>query len=248
MPLTVFGGMLVAGILIGVVAVVGIRAMGARPNLARRLAGPPEIKVGRLLGDEPLPSRAVRVAGRVRCREPLVTADGEQLVAFHRDVEVRIGGRWRSLERTRESRSFELWDHDGSLTVDPADAAEPLVTIPKVWRGSPELLEEPHASAMRRLVERHGAASEARATTRTLSVIDRLLVLARADDADGGRPRLVPPKGGFVISNLELPDAMRILAGRHRLATVAAVGGLAMGIALMAIGGIGFMLSAILTA
>ena len=98
----------------------------------------------------------MRVVGRIRCRDPLEAGEGERLVAFHRDVEVMAGGRWRSVERLRETRSFELWDHDGSLTVDPAGAAEPLVAIPKVWRGDASQLEEPHASAVARLAERHG--------------------------------------------------------------------------------------------
>ena len=176
-------------LLFGLVALLGIGALaasslalrmaGAQPAFARRLAGPREVRVGLLLDAADLPDRPVRVAGRIRCRDPLQTADGERLVAFHRDVEVMAGGSWRSVERLRETRSFELWDHDGSLTVDPAAAAEPLVVIPKVWRGDPALLEEPHASTVARLVERHGAATVARSVVRTLDVTDRLLVVAR---------------------------------------------------------------------
>ena len=163
---------------------------GASPAVARRLAGPREVKVGQLLGAEALPERPVRVAGRIRCRDPLELGDGERLVAYHRDVEVRIGGTWRSIERLRETRSFDLWDHDGSLSVDPSRAAEPLIVIPKVWRGDPAELEEPHASAVARLTERHGPATEARATTRSVNVTDRLLVLARASP---GRRRAAAP-------------------------------------------------------
>ena len=76
----------------------------------------------------------------------------------------------------RETRSFELWDHDGSLSIDPARAADPLITIPKVWRGAPDVLEEPHASAAARLAERHGPATAARSIVRTLDSTDRLLL------------------------------------------------------------------------
>ena len=141
MPATViFGLVLLAGLLLVLASVMALRSAGARPGVGRRLAGPAEVKVGRLLGDAELPRRAVRVSGRIRCREPLDAGDGELLVAYHRDVEVRAGGRWRSIERLRETRSFELWDHDGSLTLDPARAAEPLITIPQVWRGSSSAL------------------------------------------------------------------------------------------------------------
>ncbi|HEX7172366.1 MAG TPA: hypothetical protein VF365_07160, partial [Candidatus Limnocylindria bacterium] len=216
------------------------------PARARRLAGPAEVKVGRLLDPGALPERPVRVSGRIRCRDPLEAGDGERLVAFHRDVEVHVGGTWRSVERLRETRSFDLWDHDGSLPLDPARTAEPLIAIPQVWRGSPAELEEPHASAVARLVERHGPATEARAITRSINVTDRLLVLARPVAAADGSRSLDPPEGGFLITNLALPDAMRLLGGRNRRLAAAGVIGLGLAVVLITIGGIGAFLSAVL--
>lgn len=220
-------------------SLIMLRAAGARPGLARRLAGPQEVRVGTLLDARELPQRPVRVAGRIRCADPVLAGGGERLVAFHRDVEVRLGRGWRSVERVRESRSFELWDHDGSLSIDPARAAEPLIAIPKVWRGPVSELQEPHASAVARLSERHGPLSDARSTTRTLNVTDRLLVLANARRGDDGRVRLDPPSGGFVISSLALDDAMRLLGGGHRRVVVGGIVGVGIGLALVAIGGIG---------
>ena len=239
---------LVAIVGIGAVAAssFALRMAGAQPAFARRLAGPREVRVGRLLDADDLPERPVRVAGRIRCRDPLVTADGERLVAFHRDVEVMAGGSWRSVERLRETRSFELWDHDGSLTVDPAAAAEPLVVIPKVWRGDPAQLEEPHTSSVARLVERYGAATVARSIVRTLDVTDHLLVIARPSRGDDGRVHLEPPRGGFVITSLALDDAMRLLGGTNRRVAVASVVGIAVGVGLVIVGAIGALLSAIL--
>jgi hypothetical protein len=247
MPLgSVFAVLVVAGLVLAAVSTLGLRGAGARPGVARRLAGAREVKVGRLLGDDPLPERAVRVSGRLRCRDPLEMGGGERLVAFHRDVEVRAGGTWRSIERLRETRSFELWDHDGSLTLDPAEAAEPLVVIPKVWRGDATKLEEPHASALARLVERAGPATEARAITRSINITDRLLVLARVTRVEDGRPRLAAPEGGFIVTNLAIDDAMRLLGGSNRRRVVASVVGLAVSIALLAVGGIGAFASALL--
>jgi hypothetical protein len=78
---------------------------------------------------------------------------------------------------------------------------------------------------------------------RTISVVDRLLVLARAVRHPDGRLALEPPRGGFVISSLELDDAMRLLGGPRRawmLVGVALVaGGVLLGAAslvLLAIG------------
>ena len=249
MPLAfAFAALAAIGLVLVVLSLLALRSSGASPAVARRLAGPPELKVGRLLDDDgrELPRRPVRLVGRIRCREPLDAGNGERLVAFHRDVEVLAGGSWRSVERIRETRSFELWDHDGSLTVDPAAAAEPLITIPHAWHGSPAELEEPHASVAARLAERHGPLTEARAVTRTLNVTDRLLVLARPIRGEDGAVRLDPPEGGYLISNLDLDDAMRLLGGRHRRAAAGGVVGLGLGIALTAIGGVGALLAAVL--
>jgi hypothetical protein len=247
MPIgAVYAAMVVLGLLVAAAAIWVLRGTGASPGRARRLAGPAEVKVGRLLDADALPHRPVRVTGRIRCREPLVAADGERLVAFHRDVEARVGGSWRSVERLRETRSFDLWDHDGSLPIDPAHAAEPLIAIPQVWRGDPAELEEPHASTVARLAERHGPATEARAITRSLNVTDRLLIVARPVATDGGGVSLEPPEGGYLITNLELPDAMRLLGGRNRRAAAASVIALGVAVVVIAVGGVGAILSALL--
>ena len=249
MPLPIgagFAALVLLGLLLAAGSLLALRASGGSPGRARRLAGPREVRVGDLLGDDPLPERAVRVAGRIRCREPLDLGDGERLVAFHRDVEVEVGGRWRSVERMRETRSFDLWDHDGSLPLDPALAAEPLVSIPAVWRGDPSELSEPHSSAVARLVERHGPATAARAVTRAVNVTDRLLVVARPVRDGTGRVRLEPPDGGYLLTNLPLPDAMRLLGGRRPRLAALGIAGLATAIGLMVIGGIGAFASAML--
>lgn len=194
------------------------RRSGAQLALGRRLAGAREHRVGDLGELHPIPERPVRVSGRIRCSDPIVTARDDRLVALHRDVEVQLpDGRWRTIERLRMSRGFELWDHDGSIPVDPADAAEPLVTLPHVWRGSVgELTDEGHLAAVERLRVEGREPVAARSVTRMVSVVERLLVLGRVRPAGEGAVSLVPPEGGFVISTLDLPDAMRLLGGPRR--------------------------------
>ena len=238
-----------AGVLLGVAIAAGglawLRGSGASFGLGRRLAGAQELKVGDLLEGGVIPNRPVRVNGRVRCPDPIVTERDERLVAFHRDVEVRLPrGGWRTIERLRETRTFELWDHDGSLTVDPATAAEPLISIPHVWRGDPAELDATFQPAIQRLTAEHGAPTAARATTRMLSMVDRMLVLAKVERDGGGRVRLVAPPGGYVISSLELDAGLRLLGGRRGrlLGGVAAV---ATGLLLASIGVIAWVVGAL---
>lgn len=202
------------------VAGIGIlRASGASPGKARRLAGARQVRVGDLLGLAPgarLPLRPVRVAGRVRCADPIVTAEDDRLVAFHRDVDVQLAdGSWRGIERLRETRSFELWDHHGSLLIDPAESSEPLVVLPHVWAGPAAELDGTYAPALARIVAEHGEPTGARASTRMVSVIDRLLVLAEVHRGARGDIVLAPPDSGYLISSLDLDDAMRLLGGRR---------------------------------
>lgn len=251
MPLwTVFALVAAAGVVLALISALGLRASGANVRMARRLAGPREVRVGTLLDGKDSTDRALRVTGRIRCRDPLHADGGERLVAYHRDVEVRLPRvGWRSVERLRETRSFELWDHDGSLTIDPSRAAEPLITLPSVWRGDPAELDEPHASAVRRLEERHGVAPiEARATTRTINVTDRLLVLAHLAHRPGGGVTLEPPDDGYLITNLTLDDAMRLLGGRHRRLMAGSVVGIGLGVILALAGVAGAIAAAALRA
>lgn len=206
-----------------------IRASGGEPRMARRYAAAHEHRVGDLLDLEELPERPVRVVGRVRCADPIRTGDGDALVAYHRDVEVELPRRgWRTLERLRETRSFELWDHDGSLTIDPARAEEPLVAIPHVWRGPPSELDATFGDALERLSAAGGAPRAARAITRAVSTVDRVGVLALVRRDPGGT-RLEPPPHGFIISVLDVEAAMRLLAGPRRRLLLSGYAGVILG-------------------
>lgn len=202
--------------------------------MARRLAGARGVKVGALLDRESaadMTARAIRVEGRIRCPDPIVTPQADRLVAFHRDVEVRLAdGAWRNIERLRETRSFDLWDHDGWLAIDPALAAEPLVVLPHIWEGAADELDEGYRPALERLRAEGRQIVAARAVTRMVSAVDRLQVLVRLRRDAAGELRLVPPAGGFVITNLELDEAMRLLGGPHRGRLLAGMGTTALGL------------------
>jgi hypothetical protein len=236
MPPLLFLGCALLGAALVAAGALWMRAIGARMVLGRRLAGARELPVGQVAALAVKPARPIRVVGRIRCPDPLVAPDGEELVAYHRDVEVQTAGGWRPIERLRETRSFELWDHGGSLSVDPALVAEPLVTIPLIWEGSPDELGEPHASAVARLAAEGAPPLCARAVTRTISVVDRLLLLAEVRVDGPAGPRLEPPEGGFIISTLELEAAMRLLGGPRRRQLAFAIGAMIAGAAVALLG------------
>jgi hypothetical protein len=51
--------------------------------------------------------------------------------------------------------------------------------------------------------------------------VDELIVLARPARDDGGKLRLQPPPGGYLVTNADLDVAMRLLAGPHRRRMIA---------------------------
>jgi len=230
-------GLLVLGVLLLGAGALALRRSGAQAGIARRLAAARPVRLAELLSGSRMPARPVRVAGRVRCADPIVTPGDDRLIALHRDVEVRLpAGGWRTIERLRETRVFELWDHAGATPLDPSAAAEPLVAIPHVWRGSPAELPAEYASAVARLAAEGGPPTEARSVTRMLSVIDHLLVLAEAVRDAAGTVSLQPPPGGYVISALELDDAMRLLGGPRKRLLLGGAAAVGLG-ALLAVGG-----------
>lgn len=237
-------GLLVLGVVLLVAGTLALRRSGAQAGIARRLAAARPVRLAELLAGSRMPARPVRVAGRVRCADPIVTPGNDRLVALHRDVEVRLpAGGWRTIERLRETRVFEVWDHAGSTPLDPSAAAEPLVAIPHVWHGSPAELPVDYASAVARLAAEGGTPTEARSVTRMLSVIDHLLVLAEVRRDAAGTVSLRPPPGGYVISALALDDAMRLLGGPHKRLLLGAAAALGLG-ALLALAGAGLLVVA----
>src|SRR3989304_1187037 len=93
----------IAGAALAAAGRVLLRASGARPGLARRVGGARGVGGGRRPDPGPgdaLPRRPVRVVGRIRCGDPIVTAEDDRLVAFHRDVEGQLPrGARRPVER-----------------------------------------------------------------------------------------------------------------------------------------------------
>jgi len=118
--------------------------------------------------------------------------------------------------------------------VDPALAAEPLVVLPHVWNGSVDELDDSYQGALARVLAEGGTATRARAATRMISVVDRLLVLARVTRDATGEVALAPPSRGYILSSLDLDDAMRLLGGPRPRLMLAGTAVLAASIVLLA--------------
>lgn len=227
----------------GVAIVAGavlVRWSGADTRAGRRLAGArpaslPDLRAA--ASRDELPRGEVRIEGRVRCSDPIRTADGERLALLHRDVEVeQPDGRWRLIERLRDARAIDLWERSTSVPLDLGQLAEPLITIPHQWEGSPAELDATHQPAVARVSAEHHPPGRARAVTRQVMLVDQLIVVAVPARTADGALRLDPPPGGFLVATVELDVALRLLAGPHRRRMIAGYAISAAGLVAMAIG------------
>jgi hypothetical protein len=219
-----------------------VRWSGADTRAGRRLAGARTVPLPDLreaAAADQLPRTAIRLEGRVRCADPIVTADGERVALLHRDVEVQLpNGAWRTIERLRDARPIDLWQRTVSTPLDLGQLAEPLITIPHQWEGTTDALDPAHRPAVERLATEYGPLEQARATTRRVTLVDELTVLARAEREPDGTLRLVPPPGGYLASTVDLDVAMRLLAGPHRRRMLAGFGVVAIGAAVTLVGAV----------
>lgn len=236
-----------AGLVATGVGAALIRSSGADTRAGRRLAGAHAAAIRdlqELAAQDRLPPGPVRIEGRVRCVNPLVLPSGDRLAALHRDVEVELpDGRWRVIERVRDSRAIDLWERTVSVPLDLSRLAEPIITIPEVWEGSPAELGDSYRAALDRVATEGGPVRRARATTRPVSLVDKLIVLAVPERDEKGRLRLTPPRGGFLVANVELDTAMRLLAGPGRTRMLAGFAIGVIGLVALVAGAIGLALA-----
>lgn len=236
-PATLFLVLLVAGGLVAALGASLIRSSGANTSAGRRLAGAPAVALPELIEraeNGQLPRTPVRVEGRVRCADPLTGEGGDPLALVHRDVEVQDpSGYWRTVERLRDARIIDLWQRSASVQLDLTRIAEPLIAIPRVWEGSPDELDAGLQPAIARLAADGPRPHQARSTTRQVMLVDHLIVLADPAREPDGRLRLDPPPGGYLVSNVELDVAMRLLAGPNRARMLAGFGVALVGVAVV---------------
>jgi len=202
-------------------------------------------RVGRLLAAAPLmsvaaaaelarsgESRYVRVHGRITSAEEFPDEHDRPLVFRRRRLELRSGGRWQDVWHEREAVPFGIEERAAFISVDAAQLEQGLVVIPRESLGVAAEVPE-HLPA--------GTDPAAAARFR----VDQVSAVEQADVA--GRP-VVGPDGSammtaglgrpLILTTLEQPEAMRILAaghaGRLRLAAAClAMGALSLALALI---------------
>jgi hypothetical protein len=220
--------------LLGVLALVGavvvLRSFGPGYRVGRLLASTPLVTVEDAVsaaqaGD----GRYVRITGRIDSETDFEDEHHRPLVFRRRRFEIRRGGRWVAVEDAREAVPFEINEGLASIGIDADSLGDGLVVIPRESVGTvadaPDRApaDTPPATPFRLLIEQ-------------VSSVEHAIVLGVPAVAEGGRVWLTAGHGRpLVLTTLEQPEAMRLLAGGQRARPLVASGLLAGGAGLVVV-------------
>ncbi len=212
-------------------AVVLLRGVGPGYRVARLLAATPQIALAEAVELASAGSaRYVRVTGRLSSDEEFPDEHDRPLVYRRTRIEIGDGrGGWRTVASDSEAVPFGIEARSAYLAVDAADLGEGLVVVPREAVGhvrdlGPELAQgEDPETPSRLVVEQISAVEHA-----VVAGVPRLDAEGRPSIGAGlGRP--------LILTTVEVPAAMRLLArgrrGRVVAAGVALAGAAALGIA-----------------
>jgi len=221
------------GVVVCLMAGILLRRMGPGFRIGRLLAGAPEVTVDEVAtaaaGGQPY----VRVHGRIASDEEFPDEVDRPLVYRRRRLELATepsGRRWRTIEDEVTAVPFGLEERNAFVAVDAARLDAGLTVIVRESVGTaadaPDRVPPgtPSTMPLRHRVHQVSAVEQAFVAGMPRIGEDGLPVLT----AGGGRP--------LILTTLELPEAMRLLAAGHRRTVVVATLLLALGLGLAALG------------
>lgn len=231
----------------GLVALVAggmvLRTFGARYRIARLLATVPRVSVAEATELAATGRRAyVRVDGRIDADEPFEDADHRPLVFRRVRLEEQVGRGWRAFEDQRQAITFTVNEGLDAIAIDADALGDGLVVVPRESVGRADDLVDrvPAGTPPDRPV---------RARIEQISAVEHAIVLGypvaakgtgseTASANTGGAARAVMTAGRnrpLILTVLEPPEAMRILAAGGEDRTRAAA--LLLGAGVVLVGG-----------
>lgn len=229
----------VAAGVVALIAAAGVLlSFGSRYRVGRLLAATPKVSVDEAvrLAAEGAP-RYVRIDGRLDTAYDFPDEHERPLVYRRRRLQVRKRGQWRSLEDRLEAVPFEIREGLTSIAVDHEVLDQGLVVLPRESTGTAAEIPES-------LPADTPAATPARVRVEQLSSIEHAIVLGVPIQSTAGAMMTAGMGRPLVLTTLEIPEAMRILGGGRRR-PIAVVSLFGTGLALVAIGLVWALLSAL---
>jgi hypothetical protein len=210
-----------------------LRRIGPGFRIARLLAGAPEVTVDEVAtaaaGGQPY----VRVHGRIASDEEFPDEMDRPLVYRRRRLELAAdpsGRSWRTLEDEVMAVPFGLEERTAFVSIDAARLDDGLTVIVRESVGTA-------ADAPDRMPPDTPATMPLRHRIHQVSAVEHAYVAGAPRIGDDGLPVLTAGGGRpLILTTLELPEAMRLLAAGNRRTVVVAAVLLALGLGLIALG------------
>lgn len=221
---------LVLGLVALSAGVIVLRSFGPRYRVGRLLSTTPRVTVADAIEMAEGSPRYVGVRGRVDAEEPFEDDAHRPLVYRRTRLERHEGRSWVAFEDRREGVGFEVREGLDSIGVDAGALDAGLIVVTRESTGTA-------ADAPDRVPADVDPSTPIRMRVEQVSSVDHAIVLGVPERDPEGRARLTAGLGRpLVLTTLETPDAIRVLAeGQTRRPLIAAVS-LAIGLVLMTIG------------
>ncbi|MDP8905692.1 MAG: hypothetical protein M3N29_10365 [Chloroflexota bacterium] len=220
---------------LGVAAIVGseviARRYARRYVIGRILIAAPQVSLEQAIdiaarGDR----RYVRLHGRISSAEEFPDENDRPLVYRRKRIEIRTDqGRWEAVAEEAEGVPFGVESRGASVAVDSAALGEGLVVLPRESVGRvadlPPGIDAGDAPAT----------AQARLVVEQVSAVEHAFVAGMPQSGTGGEVIISSAaRRPLILTTLELPAAMRVLAAGQRGMTLLLGALLIVGVVLLA--------------
>lgn len=200
-----------------------LRSLGVRFRVGRLLSAAPQVGIDEAIELATGAPRYVRVNGRIASDEEFPDENDRPLVFRRKRVDVAAGeGKWRTIADEREAVPFGVETRDAYIAVDENAILDGLVAIPRESTGTVGDLPAETTAGIDDLPD---AATAARLVIEQVSAVEHATVCGTPVLRDG-QPVMTAGAGRpLIVTTLEPPAAMRLLAAgqRPRVLTAAAL-------------------------
>jgi hypothetical protein len=223
--------LLIAAICCLAVAILLLRSLGDRYRVGRLLAAAPLVGIDAARDMAASEPSYVRVTGRITSDEEFPDENDRPLVFRRKRIQIGERGTWRTIADEREAVPFGVEAREAFIAVDEAAIDEGLVAI---LRESVGKLSDLPADLLETVTDARPPETPARLAIEQLSAVEHATVCGTPVLRDG-KPTMTAGQGRpLIITTLDQPAAMRLLASGYRPRVLAAAALLAAAAVLVA--------------
>jgi hypothetical protein len=200
-------------------ALVLLRSLGDRYRVGRLLAAAPLVEIEAAREMAARDATYVRVNGRITSDEEFPDENDRPLVFRRKRIDIGDRGGWKTIADEREAVPFGIEMRGAFIAVDEAGIGGGLVAIP---RESVGVVADLPAGYLDSVTEQPASDTPARLAIEQLSAVEQATVCGTPVLRDG-QPMMTAGKGRpLIVTTLDQPAAMRLLAAGYRSRVLAA--------------------------